>query len=79
MRSNREFKVGDRVFIVANNVSVQELEILRIEGEYYTLRELDRYGAIRLRRNRLFATLGEANQELQKQRGQERNGYIRPY
>ena len=60
MLSDRGFKIGDRVFIVANNLSVKELEVMRTQEEYCTLRELDRYGAIRLRKNRLFKSFEDA-------------------
>ena len=74
-----QYKPGDRVYIVANNVTVKELEIISVQGDYCTLRDLDRYGGIRLRKNRLFATRDEAYQELNKHKGNRGNGYIRPY
>ncbi len=79
MSSYAKYNVGDRAFIISNNVKVQELEIIKIEGEYCTLRELDRYGAIRLRKSRLFPTRAEACTELNKHQKNQSNGYIRPY
>lgn len=75
----RKCKPGDRVYIVANNITVKELEIISVQGDYCTLRDLGRYGGIRLRKNRLFTTKDEAYQELKKHKGNSGSGYIRPY
>ncbi len=79
MSNDTQYNVGDRVFIISNNVKVQELEIIKIEGEFYTLRNLSAYGGMRLRKNRLFATKDEAYQELNIHKGKRDSGYIRPF
>lgn len=56
MKDEIQYKPGDRVYIVANNVSVKEFEIISVQDEYCTLRDMDRYGAIRLRKSRLYKT-----------------------
>lgn len=66
MGSERSYKIGDRVYIVANNVNVQVFEVLSAQGNFYTLRNLETYGAIRLRENRLFATREEAENALRE-------------
>lgn len=75
----RKCKPGDRVYIVANNITIKELEIISVQGDYCTLRDLGRYGGMRLRKNRLFANKDEAYQELNKHKGNSDSGYIRPY
>ena len=54
------FNIGDRVYIVSNGINVQTFEITRIIDGFYTLRGIDNYSAIRLRKHRLFKTLEEA-------------------
>jgi len=44
-----KYKNGDRVYIVANNVKVQALEVMKVQGDFYTLRKLETLGAVRLR------------------------------
>lgn len=79
MSADIQYKIGDRVFIISNNVKVQELEIIKVEGEFYTLRSLNAYGGMRLRENRLFTTKDEAYQELNKHKDNRGSGYIRPF
>ena len=79
MSNDTQYNVGDRVFIISNNVKVQELEIIKIEGEYCTLRELDRYGAIRLRKSRLYKTREAAYRVLSQRTKNNDRGFIRPY
>lgn len=54
------FKIGDRVYIVANGINVQSFEITRIIDGFYTLRGIDNYSFIRLRKHRLFRSFEEA-------------------
>ena len=62
------FKIGDRVYIVANGVNVQTFEITRIIDGFYTLRGIDNYSAIRLRKNRLFKNYEDAANTLNSTR-----------
>lgn len=66
------YNKGDRVYIIANNVTVQELEVISVQGEFYTLRNLETYGGMRLRGNRLFATREEAENELRQKHDRRR-------
>ena len=59
-----KYNNGDRVYIVANNVKVQQLEVMSVQDDFYTLRNIETYGAMRLRGNRLFATREEAEKAL---------------
>ena len=55
-----DFKTGQRVFIVANGISIQQYVITRIEHDFYTLRGIDTMCSMRLRRHRLYKTKEEA-------------------
>ena len=79
MKDESQYKPGDRVYIVANNISVKELEIISMQDEYCTLRDLDRYGAIRLRKSRLYKTGEAAFQVLSQRTKNNDRGFIRPY
>ena len=79
MKDESQYKPGDRVYIVANNISVKELEIISVQDEYCTLRDLDRYGAIRLRKSRLYKTREAAFQVLSQRTKNNDRGFIRPY
>ena len=79
MDSYNEFKIGDRVYIVANNISVKELKIINMQDEYCTLRDMERYGAIRLRKSRLYKTREDACQALSQRTKNNDRGFIRPY
>ena len=54
------YKIGDRVYIVANGIKVQSFEITRIIDGFYTLRGIDNYSAMRLRKHRLFRSFEDA-------------------
>ena len=79
MKEEIQYKPGDRVYIVANNVSVKEFEIISVQDEYCTLRDLERYGAIRLRKSRLYKTREDACQALSQRTKNNDRGFIRPY
>ena len=55
------YKVGQHVFIISNNSYVMEMQIMRISGDFYTLRSVENYGSgMRLKGHRLYATKEEA-------------------
>ncbi len=62
--SNSRFKVGDRVFIISNGVKVDELTVIAVSGNFYTLRYVESGGGTRLASHRLYATREEAENEL---------------
>lgn len=43
MDSSKEYKIGDRVYIVANNISVKELEIIN-QHTYICSQRAMKYG-----------------------------------
>lgn len=79
MKDEIQYKPGDRVYIVANNVSVKEFEIISVQDEYCTLRDIDRYGAIRLRKSRLYKNKEAAYRALSESTKNNDRGSIRPY
>lgn len=57
----KKFAVGQHVFVISNNSFFMEMEIVRISGDFYTLRSVEHYGSgVRLKKHRLFATKEEA-------------------
>ena len=59
-----DYKTGQRVFIVANGISIQQYLITRIEHDFYTLRGIDTMCSMRLRKHRLYKTKEEAVKKL---------------
>lgn len=57
----KKYTVGQHVFIISNNSFVMEMQIMRISGDFYTLRSVENYGSgMRLKGHRLYATKEEA-------------------
>ena len=63
----KKFSVGQHVFIISNNSYVMEMVILRITGEFYTLRSVNQGSGTRLKKHRLYATKEEAQKILDKE------------
>ena len=62
---NKLFSVGQNVFIISNNAYVMEMKIMRISGDFYTLRSVNNPGSgIRLKKHRLFPTKEEAEKTM---------------
>lgn len=76
---NKIFSLGDRVFIVSNGVRVDELTVISVSGDLYTLRYVATGGGTRLAAHRLFATRDEAERELADIRRRHDSGSMRPY
>jgi len=65
----QKYKVSQHVFIISNNSFVMEMEIVRISGDFYTLRSVEHYGSgMRLKKHRLFATKEEAEAAMKSER-----------
>ncbi len=57
----KKYTVGQHVYIISNNSYIMEMEIVRIAGDFYTLRSTQNYGSgMRLKKHRLYATKEEA-------------------
>ncbi len=63
----KKFSVGQHVFIISNNSYVMEMVILRITGEFYTLRSVNQGSGTRLKKHRLYATKEEAQKILDEE------------
>lgn len=65
----QKYKVGQHVFIISNNSYVMEMQIMRISGDFYTLRSVENYGSgMRLKGHRLYATKEEAEAVMKNER-----------
>lgn len=69
---NSRFKVGDRVFIISNGVKIDELTVIAVSGNFYTLRYVESGGGTRLASHRLYATREEAETELRQMNDRRR-------
>ena len=73
----KKYTVGQHVFIISNNSYVMEMEIMRIAGEFYTLRSTQNYGSgMRLKKHRLYATKEEAEAVMKNDRQKRDSGSI---
>ena len=72
---DKKYSVGQHVFIISNNSFVMEMEIVRISGDFYTLRSVENYGSgIRLKKHRLYATKDEAETVMASERKKRDSG-----
>ena len=62
--SDNKYNIGDRVFIISNGVRIDELTVIGISGNFYTLRYVETGGGTRLASHRLFPTREEAQKAL---------------
>lgn len=75
----KKYSVGQHVFIISNNSYVMEMQIMRISGDFYTLRSVQNYGSgIRLKKYRLFATQAEADAVMESERKKRDDTIGRP-
>ena len=61
----KKFTVGQHVFIISNNSYVMEMVVLRVSGDFYTLRSVNQGSGTRLKEHRLYATKEEAERVLE--------------
>ena len=64
---NKKYTVGQHVFIISNNSYVMEMVILRISGDFYTLRSVDQGSGTRLKGHRIYATKEDAQKVLDEE------------
>ena len=73
--TEKKFSVGQHVFIISNNSYVMEMQIVRISGDFYTLRSVENYGSgMRLKGHRLYATKEEAEAVMKAERQKRDSG-----
>jgi len=71
----KKYTVGQHVFIISNNSFVMEMQIMRISGDFYTLRSVENYGSgMRLKGHRLYATKEEAETVMKNERQKRDSG-----
>lgn len=69
-------KPGDTAFIIESNRLIREVEIIRCSGGLYLIRFKDSGGGIQVRKNRLFPTMEEAEENMpQHSQKQHRTPY----
>ena len=71
----KKYTVGQHVFIISNNSYVMEMQIMRISGDFYTLRSVENHGSgMRLKGHRLYATKEEAENVMKAERQKRDSG-----
>ena len=63
---DEKYIIGQHVFIISNNSYVMEMVILRISGDFFTLRSVNQGSGMRLKRHRIYATKEEAQKILEQ-------------
>ena len=62
-----KYLVGDKAYITENKIKVRKVVVIRVSGEFCTLRFLDSpQGGLTLRSSRLFKTQEEAEAVINK-------------
>ena len=62
-----KYLVGDKAYITENNLKVRKVVVLRVSGEFCTLKFLDSHqGGLTLRASRLYRTKEEAETVINK-------------
>ena len=64
-----QFQIGETAYVVENNLYVAPVKVLRQDGDFYTVRFLEREGLLRscaanLRGSRLFQTAVDAGKSI---------------
>ena len=61
-----KYNHGDKAYIVESNRFIREVKVLKITGDFATLRFMDSDGGIKLRESRLLPTKEDAEASLPK-------------
>lgn len=61
-----KFKAGDTAYLIESNRIVREITIVKFAGGFYTIRFKDSGGGIKVRENRLYASIEEAENVIAK-------------
>lgn len=72
------YENGTAVYILENNCKVRRATIVNRRGDFYTLR-FDNGGGLRIRSNRLYQNMQEAETAITKQRKTEKKRSYSPY
>ena len=60
----KKYNPGDTAYIVESSLFLREVKILKVAGEFVTLRFTDSEGGVRLRVSRLFPTKEAAEESI---------------
>lgn len=63
----KKYTVGQHVFIISNNSYVMEMVVLRVSGDFYTLRSVNQGSGTRLKKHRIYATKEDAQRVLDEE------------
>ena len=63
----KKYTVGQHVFIISNNSYVMEMVVLRVSGDFYTLRSVNQGSGTRLKKHRIYATKEDAQKVLDEE------------
>lgn len=74
-----KYEKGSTAFIVESNRIIREVTVLRVSGDFYTIRFNDSRGAIQVRGSRLFASEESARATFPQEKQKTRTGYRSPY
>lgn len=72
MNRDNKHNIGDHVFIISNGVKVDELTVIAVCGNFYTLRYAQSGGGTRLASHRMYATREKAENELRQMNDRRR-------
>lgn len=76
----KKYTVGQHVFIISNNSYVMEMQIMRISGDFYTLRSVEVAGSgMRFKKHRLYATKEDAVSVMESERKKRDSGSMGRY
>lgn len=74
----KKYTVGQHVFIISNNSYVMEMVVLRVSGDFYTLRSVNQGSGTRLKKHRIYATKEDAQKVLDEEtRKREQQNFSR--
>lgn len=68
--------VGQIVWFVVSNRNIRQVKIIRIAGEFYTIRYMDSQGGTRIRRSRLFLSEEEAKNHISQVKADRGKGIV---
>lgn len=72
-----KYLVGDKAYITENNLKVRKVVVIRVSGEFCTLRFVDSSnGGLTLRASRLFKTQEEAEAVINKSKRIESQSFV---
>lgn len=72
---SQKYNIGDRVYIISNGVRIDELRVINVSGNFYTLHYTQTGGGTRLAAHRLYASREEAQAVLDEKSKRDSNNW----